>query len=89
MYPLAIIAILLGLLASFSFVEPQASLRNHSERALAVNFCIYRTAVSDYVRTHPDIASVPANAPSGTGRPRSRVATATSMEKPHRMKSSP
>ena len=62
MYPLAIIAILLGLLATFSFVEPQASLRNHSERALAVNFCIYRTAVSDYVRTHPDIASVPANA---------------------------
>ena len=62
MYPLAIIAILLGLLATFSFVEPQTSLRNHSERALAVNFCIYRTAVSDYVRTHPDIASVPANA---------------------------
>ena len=62
MYPLAIIAILLGLLATFSFVEPQASLRNHSERARAVNFCIYRTAVSDYVRTHPDIASVPANA---------------------------
>lgn len=61
MYPLAIVALFLGLLASLSSVLPQESIRHHSEQALATNFCVYRTAVANYVRSKPGITSVSAN----------------------------
>lgn len=62
MYPLALVAIFLGLFATLaSSMLPRVPVQEYSEQAVAINFCVYRTAVANYVQSTPGITSVPEN----------------------------
>jgi hypothetical protein len=94
MYPIAIVALFFGFFATLNAVLPRVSIEDHAKQTLATNFCIYRTAVANYVQSERGINTVPENAlalPPGyvsirPWRSASQTAAATSSEKPPRMK---
>jgi putative type IV pilus protein pilM len=61
MYPIAIVALFLGLFATLSSLLPRVSVEDYSRQALATNFCIYRTAVANYVQSESDIEGISDN----------------------------
>jgi len=62
MYPIAIVALFFGFFATLNAVLPRVSIEDHAKQTLATNFCIYRTAVANYVQSERGINTVPENA---------------------------